>query len=381
MMKFITLKSGLIICLLSLFANYVDGQTRLSYWFGQNTSTGTFPLSGNNTEAAITSSSHNYSGLSMVNDNRNVYNNTNSNAMNPNTSYYLSYTMNFPGASIDFDRFVVNAMTGFSNVAEVRWDVDGFSTSLGNLTWDGGSYTLTSVDLSSSSAVTNSVEFRIYFHSGSSWIYMPAGSSYASIDGTPNSYSTYAAVAVWGSMTTLPVQLSYFTASTPKPENVQLEWSTQTEENTQVFNVERSENGVDWETIDQIRAAGNSQTTRTYLMIDENPLIGDSYYRLKIIDFDGDFDYSEIESVSRTETTQNQSLSVYPNPASDEVILTGQVSEIKQIKVMDLTGRDVTNQVQLTPITNEKVRIDLSSLNIGLFMIQTANESVRVYKQ
>lgn len=116
----------------------------------------------------------------------------------------------------------------------------------------------------------------------------------------------------------LPVQISMFDAALIKKGNVKLTWETASESNSFMFEVERKSftinNSSIWEKIGSVAAAGNSNTTKNYSFIDSKA-VGSTkfYYRIKLLDIDGSFDYSnEIE----LDATPNQFVLYqnYPNP-------------------------------------------------------------------
>lgn len=76
-----------------------------------------------------------------------------------------------------------------------------------------------------------------------------------------------------------------------------LKWSTATETNNDYFLIERSKDGIEFESIINVDGAGFSTKKLTYSTSDNNPLSGLSFYRLKQVDFDGQFSNSEIVSV------------------------------------------------------------------------------------
>ena len=115
----------------------------------------------------------------------------------------------------------------------------------------------------------------------------------------------------------LPVEFLHFDASLNKEYTVDLFWETASEINNDYFVVERSTNGTDFVPLEQLDGAGNSSELQEYKTVDYNPSIGLNYYRVKQVDFDGNFDYSDIKSV-RLERETDQVL-VYPNPAKNEV--------------------------------------------------------------
>ena len=111
----------------------------------------------------------------------------------------------------------------------------------------------------------------------------------------------------------LPLKLLHFGAQySANRKSVLTNWRTATEQNTDFFWVERSKNAYDFKPIGKVNAAGNSTTLRDYNYKDENPLLGASYYRLKMMDKDGQFSYSNTVALhSNNETTLWQH---YPNP-------------------------------------------------------------------
>jgi hypothetical protein len=113
-------------------------------------------------------------------------------------------------------------------------------------------------------------------------------------------------------MTTLPVQLTSFTAI-PENGEVVLNWSTAEELNSNYFTVQRSADGSTWEDLQQVAAAGNSNGAAAYTSYDRSPLPGVSYYRLMMTDKDGGMTFSNVVLVSFNDNVST--ISVYPNPA------------------------------------------------------------------
>jgi hypothetical protein len=114
----------------------------------------------------------------------------------------------------------------------------------------------------------------------------------------------------------LPIELLSFNAKV-EGENIQLDWSTASETNNSYFNVERSADGINFASIYKVNGAGNSSQTLNYASLDNKPLAGLSYYRLKQTDFDGKTSYSSKESVVFN-FWHNFTLNIYPNPFSSE---------------------------------------------------------------
>ncbi len=114
---------------------------------------------------------------------------------------------------------------------------------------------------------------------------------------------------------TLPITLSTFELST-KSCNVFLDWTTETEKDALHFEIQRSDNAIDFTTIGQVDAAGNSTNLRHYEFVDENAE-AINYYRLKMVDEDGSYAYSDIEIIK---TNCDFMMDVFPNPVGDDWI-------------------------------------------------------------
>jgi hypothetical protein len=109
---------------------------------------------------------------------------------------------------------------------------------------------------------------------------------------------------------TLPIELLGFDAK-KEGGDVKCYWSTATEVRSSHFDVERSEDGINFETIGRVEAAGESYSFKHYEFKDSDPLEGTNYYRLKKVDIDNSYDYSQIKAV---QFDQDGELLIYPNP-------------------------------------------------------------------
>lgn len=122
----------------------------------------------------------------------------------------------------------------------------------------------------------------------------------------------------------LPITLSSFTAKSVNNKDAHLDWVTESEINGSHFELERSENGVDFEQIATIQATGDAHTAQDYSYIDENAndyTRNDvvKYYRIKMVDLDGEYKYSGIRAVNFTRSIVEFSLEIFPNPTVDQV--------------------------------------------------------------
>jgi Secretion system C-terminal sorting domain len=128
---------------------------------------------------------------------------------------------------------------------------------------------------------------------------------------------------------TLPVVLVGFTAILNSDRSVALTWNTEMEVNSSHFDIERSADGTVWNSIGMVAAAGNSSTETTYSYTDASPLPGTNYYRLKMVDLDNNYGYTNITVIRMTGVNN---ISFFPNPARDFV----------NISLGETAGSDVT---------------------------------------
>lgn len=114
----------------------------------------------------------------------------------------------------------------------------------------------------------------------------------------------------------LPVGITSFT-STASGNDIHLSWQTATENNSSYFEIESSTGGTQFSTLGKLDAAGNSSSLISYSFTDHNVPSGLHYYRLKQFDKDGKYVYSQI--IKQTIDGEESNLSVYPNPAINNV--------------------------------------------------------------
>ncbi len=157
----------------------------------------------------------------------------------------------------------------------------------------------------------------------------------------------------------LPVSLISFNAQGYKLFNL-LIWNTATEINTTHFNIQRSANGKDFSTVGKLNAKGAGAYNYKDITSDYSRQ-SKLYYRLEIVDKDGSKTYSEIRELRM----DNGLLTISPNPAKNNVNITG--SNMKQIRLLDYAGR----VVEMKEVANNTaINISVSHLPKGLYLVQ-----------
>lgn len=164
----------------------------------------------------------------------------------------------------------------------------------------------------------------------------------------------------------VPVQLMYFRGKA-EAERVRLSWATALEINSSHFNVERSTDLKEFATIGKLTSAGDSRQVINYSFLDEAPLPGVNYYRLKQVDKDGTSDYSKIIAVSpQAEATQ---FVIYPNPSDgSSVRLQFDNLELDRLRLITMLGQEISFDIQATSNNSLTIRPH-KTLENGLYFV------------
>ncbi len=182
----------------------------------------------------------------------------------------------------------------------------------------------------------------------------------------------------------LPVELLSFTGKAVEKDNV-LSWITETEINSDVFEVERSINGRDYISIGTVRAQGESLTTSKYSFIDIEPL-DYAYYRLKMVDLDQSYEYSNTVLIERNRKNSFMISSIRPIPTSDRVTITFVSPEEGELdfSIFDVNGELLDKiRINITKGINEYT-YDLSNYPPAIYVMMmndmTSQEVRRIIK-
>jgi hypothetical protein len=138
----------------------------------------------------------------------------------------------------------------------------------------------------------------------------------------------------------LPVDLLDLTAYLANEKTV-LQWSTSKEKDLNSFDIESSNNGIDFKKIGVVYAIGNTSNTSKYSFTDDAAFVDVKYYRLKQVDKDGKYSYSKIVSVHQN--NKNDEIGIFPNPVADLLILQakGITKNSLDIELINMQGQTV----------------------------------------
>ncbi len=184
----------------------------------------------------------------------------------------------------------------------------------------------------------------------------------------------------------LPVTLLYFNAGKLGNTAAILKWKTSQESNSSKFEIERSNDAVNFKNIGKVSAAGNSQVAINYSFTDYQPASGLNYYRLKQVDIDGYFVYTPSRLV-KFDGLNAGVVKYYPNPTNGMLTIELTESIRKEAKVVNITNAAgvMVNQLKAGSLVNSVIQIDFSNYPKGVYFVQlitaTTNSVQRIVLQ
>ncbi len=190
----------------------------------------------------------------------------------------------------------------------------------------------------------------------------------------------YLSPAVVFSVTTLgpvPVKLTEWDAFLIGSK-VELEWRTASEENASHFNIQRSRDGVHFETMASLPATGNSQVPVNYHMEDASPLQGSSFYRLQMVDKDGSFAYSRIVNISFHD--QENEFYILQNPVQNNLtvrLTAGTNGQNPEWRIISASGQ----LLKKGNARSNRLDLNVADLSPGVYCLQVKQKGKLNMKQ
>ncbi|MBS1747273.1 MAG: T9SS type A sorting domain-containing protein [Bacteroidetes bacterium] len=186
----------------------------------------------------------------------------------------------------------------------------------------------------------------------------------------PGEYYVYTNKDVKG--TVLAVEWLNFSAQKNGMHSVFLNWSVQSSVNNDHYEIERSNDGVHFTKIGTVNVV-NGANMKKYSFTDNLPLSGINYYRIKQIDKDGSYQYSEIKKVNMADAIKRWN--VYPNPAKDKATLYPLNNYTKtDIAVCNLNGKIVYHTSVSNVMANQSINIPVGNLSKGVYVIKIVTD-------
>ncbi|HQV77807.1 MAG TPA: T9SS type A sorting domain-containing protein [Chitinophagales bacterium] len=198
-----------------------------------------------------------------------------------------------------------------------------------------------------------------------------------------NSFSTFYIHPNRFPFAPLPVELVSFIGYNVDNKINKLEWKTASENNTATFEIEKSVDGNSWNTIGTQKAAGNSSIEINYSYDDVNPIIGNNYYRLRILDNDATFEFSNVINIPVENISTEGIMSLYPNPTNDNVniVINSNSNYSTDISIINLLGQEMLS----IPINISKgtstIHLNTNELASGTYMIYLLGNNSTLYRQ
>ncbi|MCP4439381.1 MAG: T9SS type A sorting domain-containing protein [Aureispira sp.] len=164
----------------------------------------------------------------------------------------------------------------------------------------------------------------------------------------------------------LPIKLVSFDAQKVEKE-AHLSWAVESEELGTLYHLERSSNGIDFELLTTEKALGNLTTTN-YGWIDESPLPGINYYRLRAVEISGDETFSEVKTLTFDRVSGE--IVIYPNPTFNDVTIEFPelLKEQATLEVMDVLGRKVIETTLAQKLN--KFTLNTDELAAGTYILK-----------
>ncbi|WP_235292393.1 T9SS type A sorting domain-containing protein [Portibacter lacus] len=169
------------------------------------------------------------------------------------------------------------------------------------------------------------------------------------------------------SSTMIPVELNHFEVEVISKQEVMVRWMTSLEIENDFFEIEKSEDGVNWYAIGEMNGKGTNFEHATYMFIDKHPKLGRSFYRIKQVNFDQDYAFSNAAYVN----IHTDDFQIFPNPTRDKIFLfVGHYSKDLKFEIRDIIG-NIHFKGDLTSIETE---INVSNLIQGTYLLQIVSE-------
>ncbi len=166
----------------------------------------------------------------------------------------------------------------------------------------------------------------------------------------------------------LPIELTSFEGFTVDQNRIKLVWTTASENNNEFFEVQKSNNLLQWQNIGKLPGSGNSSSVKQYCFIDKLPFSGLNYYRIRQVDFDGTDSFSSIINLN----IDSKNINIFPNPVRNYLNIN--LAPGTPYYISNNSGAVVREGI----LTNPK--IDMSELSTGTYYFLTTEDQFKFIK-
>lgn len=185
----------------------------------------------------------------------------------------------------------------------------------------------------------------------------------------------------YGQSVSLPVRFIDFTATRANVHDVQLMWKTTNEFNSDHFVIEKKKNNGTFAELTVVDAQGLTQGINEYAYLDQSGMGNENYYRIKQVDVDGTFQYTNVVMVEIDDLKDNDRFVAFPSPATTEVTLKATTAKLDadyNFTVSDVNGKTVYTGV-MTQNAGNSFKIDVSTFAAGTYNITTVSPEGNAY--
>ncbi len=178
----------------------------------------------------------------------------------------------------------------------------------------------------------------------------------------------------------LPIELKTFNAKAINDDYVRLDWESLTEIDFDRYEIERAGSNGEFKKLFSLSGKGSATSGAEYKYIDEEPISGSGYYRLKLVDLDGEIGYSEIKEVRIDKTISN--IKVYPNPTLNQGQIQIEFFSIAnkqiEISILDIDGKEVYAKTITSAEGQNQLDLQSSLFSSGIYLLQL-KDNLRAY--
>lgn len=168
-----------------------------------------------------------------------------------------------------------------------------------------------------------------------------------------------------------PIKLIAFHGESRNNGNLLL-WTTASETENDFFKIQRSTNGNSWQTMGQVKGAGNSLEELNYQFLDSSVSTGGFYYRLQAVDYNGVHESSDAIFLDR-ENAEVFDFNVYPSPMQDYLILSiASEVESAEVQILDISGKKVFQSSISKTDSGNTLQINTSNLPSGIYVVHVS---------
>lgn len=267
-----------------------------------------------------------------------------------------------------------NAVKGVSG-AEVSAHTDMVFYKISGTKSNGESYSITDIDPAGGHANVQAASY-----SELTWTYNTYGTGQHYAEFEASSFSGGGGGAGLGGGGALadpgPLPVNWVSFEAEALEDaIQLNWETATEQHTSHFEIERSLNGVDFEKVGEVMAAGHSQELLSYQFIDMEPIEGQGYYRLKQLDDSGLYSYTEVKGVFYR-GRKMELFALHPTLASEVIVASSSATQQRgarqvrgsiHLRIYNAMGNLVVDKIRLPQ--GQSLRINIAKLPAGQYFL------------